>query len=63
MEKGKTATVPEGCEDTTLTVGKEYPIKAWHGDTAFTIEDNEGRQKYCLVRRCWHIGCRNWIIK
>lgn len=46
----------------TVTAGQEYGIKRWESNDLFVIEIN-GKDLFCLVKKCAHLGFKNWILK
>jgi hypothetical protein len=64
LKDGMYAKLPKNFETEDLTPGKLYPIYGVnkYGSISFRVLDDNGYERYCLLKGCSHIGHGNWVI-
>jgi hypothetical protein len=65
LKDGMFAKLPKNFEtDQDLTPGKLYPIYDVnnYGLITFHILDDDGYERFCLLKGCGHIDHRDWVI-
>lgn len=64
MRNGSKVIAPVGCKS-YLAAGKEYKITSLdkNGLWSFTVVDDLGRERFCLLEGCAHLDGKDWIIK
>jgi hypothetical protein len=64
LKDGMKVRVPNNLTKSYLTKGKEYFVSevCEHEFISFWITDDCGDRRFCLLKRCYHLRKRNWII-
>ena len=64
LTDGMYAKLPENLEKGGLTPGKLYPIYdvSKYGSISFRILDDDGYERYCLLKGCSHLDSGDWVI-
>lgn len=64
LKNGMYAKLPDNFKTEGLTPGKLYPIYDVnkYGSISFRISDDDGYERYCLLKGCSHLKTSDWVI-